>query len=71
MQQSYRSNRNRLPQEKIFKCAGGNQISVQGLVMQLNQALGCDINPKFADPRPGDVKNSPADISRAGSLSSI
>ena len=33
--------------------------------MQLNQALGCDINPKFADPRPGDVKDSYADISRA------
>ena len=33
--------------------------------MQLNQALGCDINPKFADPRPGDVKESYADISRA------
>ncbi len=58
-------NTDRLPEERIFNCACGNQISVLDLVMQLNQALGSDINPKFADPRPGDVTDSHADISRA------
>ncbi len=54
-----------LPEERIFNCACGNQISIQDLVVALNRLLGKDINPIFADPRPGDVKHSFADVSRA------
>ncbi len=54
-----------LPEEKIFNCACGNRISIQDLVLELNQILGKDINPEFANPRPGDVKHSYADVSRA------
>lgn len=54
-----------LPQERIFNCAGGGQISLKELMVSLNKILGKDINPKFESPRPGDVKDSFADISRA------
>ncbi len=55
----------RLPEERIFNCACGNQISLQELVISLNRILGKDLNPIFEDPRPGDVKHSYADVSRA------
>ncbi|MFQ5825234.1 MAG: SDR family oxidoreductase [bacterium] len=55
----------KLPEERIFNCAGGNQISVQDLVVELNHILRKDLNPLFANPRPGDVKHSYADVSRA------
>ncbi|MFQ5710085.1 MAG: NAD-dependent epimerase/dehydratase family protein, partial [bacterium] len=54
-----------LPEESIFNCACGTQISVQDLVVELNRILGKDINPIFSDPRPGDVQHSYADVSRA------
>lgn len=55
----------KLPEERIFNCACGGTVSVQELVILLNRILGKDLNPVFADPRPGDVRNSFADISRA------
>ena len=55
----------RLPEERIFNCACGNRVSIQDLVVELNRILDKDINPVFADPRPGDVRNSYADVSRA------
>ena len=55
----------KLPEERIFNCAGGNQVSVQDLVIELNRIFGKDLNPLFADPRPGEVKHSYADVSRA------
>jgi nucleoside-diphosphate-sugar epimerase len=54
-----------LPEERIFNCACGNQISIQELIVELNRIFDKDIKPVFADPRPGDVKDSYADISRA------
>ncbi len=53
-----------LPDERIFNCACGQTISVQDMVIKLNQILNKDLNPIFAEPRPGDVRNSYADISR-------
>lgn len=55
----------RLPPERIFNCACGGQISLKDLVITLNKILKKDINPIFGKPRPGDVRNSFADISRA------
>jgi len=57
--------RDKLPDETIFNCAGGSQHSVVDLVTHLSQALNVDIRPAFENPRPGDVKDSFADISRA------
>lgn len=54
-----------LPDERIFNCAGGGQHSIETMVVNLNKILQSDINPKFAEPRPGDVRDSFADISRA------
>ncbi len=54
-----------LPEERIFNCACGDRISVQDMVIILNRILGKDLNPIFAEPRPGDVRDSFADISRA------
>ncbi len=54
-----------LPEERIFNCACGNRVTVEDLVIQLNRNLGKELNPMFIDPRPGDVKNSFADVSRA------
>ncbi len=42
------------------RCTSLNQI-----LQQLGELLGTDIKPKYTDPRPGDVKHSLADISRA------
>lgn len=56
---------NGLPDERIFNCACGEQITIQELVVRLNEILQLDVSPKFAEPRPGDVKDSFADISRA------
>lgn len=55
---------NGLPDERIFNCACGEQITIQELVVRLNEILQLDVSPKFAEPRPGDVKDSFADISR-------
>ncbi|MCK5548528.1 MAG: LPS biosynthesis protein WbpP, partial [Thermoplasmata archaeon] len=38
------------------------------LVESLNSILGKDIKPEHTDPRPGDVKHSRADISKAKRL---
>lgn len=54
-----------LPEERIFNCACGAQISIQELVIELNRILGKDINPDFKEKRPGDVRNSFAEVSRA------
>ena len=54
-----------LPDERIFNCAFGSQISIQKLLMELNRILNKDIKPIFAAPRRGDVMHSYADVSRA------
>ena len=55
----------RLPEERIFNCACGNQISILDFVVELNCIFDKDIKPIFAEPRPGDVMHSYADVSRA------
>lgn len=55
----------RLPEERIFNCACGEQYSLLDLVTNLSDIMATDIKPKFAEPRAGDVRDSFADISRA------
>lgn len=55
----------KLPEERIFNCACGNQISVMDLASELSRILDKDISPIFSQPRPGDVRHSFADVSRA------
>ena len=50
---------------RVFNVACGRQFSLLDLLASINRVLGTDIAPIFSDPRPGDVKESLADISQA------
>ena len=52
---------------EVFNVACGDRITVNELVEKLNDIIGTDIEPLYEDPRPGDVKHSHADISKAKS----
>lgn len=49
----------------IFNIACGRRITVNQLIEYINEILGKEIKPIYADPRRGDIKHSLADISRA------
>jgi nucleoside-diphosphate-sugar epimerase len=53
---------------EVFNVGGGQRISINQLVSTLNDILETDIEPVYGDPRPGDVKHSQADISKAKRL---
>jgi UDP-glucose 4-epimerase len=53
---------------EVFNVACGRRSSLLDLVAALNRILGTRIEPRFDDPRPGDVMHSLADISRAERL---
>lgn len=46
----------------------GSRISILDLVQGLNEALGSRMEPMFAEPRPGDVRDSLASIEKAARL---
>lgn len=50
---------------QVMNLACGDRISLVDLVNALNGLLGKSIEPIFAAPRPGDIKHSRADISKA------
>lgn len=50
---------------KVYNIGNGASISILQLVEQLNNLLGTNIQPIHGPPRPGDVRHSQADISRA------
>jgi len=52
----------------IFNIACGKRITVNELVKGLNGIMNMDIEPLYTHPRPGDVRHSQADISRAGKV---
>jgi len=45
--------------------ASGTRVTLNELVDQLNSALGTAIQPRYDDPRPGDVRHSVADLTVA------
>jgi nucleoside-diphosphate-sugar epimerase len=51
--------------EGIFNIACGKRITVNELVKGLNGIMNMNIEPLYTDPRPGDVRHSQADISKA------
>jgi len=51
-----------------FNIATGKSTTVNQLVDIINQALGKDTEPIYEEPRPGDVKHSLAEVSKAKSL---
>lgn len=44
----------------IFNIACGRRIVLNDLINMINKLLGKDIKPKYADPRIGDIKQSPS-----------
>jgi UDP-glucose 4-epimerase len=48
-----------------FNIACGERVSLNQLIAYLNEIMGTEIEPIYADDRPGDVKHSLADISAA------
>jgi UDP-glucose 4-epimerase len=50
---------------RVYNIACGNRTSLVELVEKINDLLGMRILPSYRDPRPGDVRHSQADISRA------
>jgi UDP-glucose 4-epimerase len=49
----------------VYNVGTGGSTTVLDLVKHLNQILGLSVKPEFVAPRPGDVRHSQADISRA------
>jgi len=52
-------------QGEVVNIACGENISVNQIIRQINRLLGKNIEPRYVDPRPGDVKHSLAAIDRA------
>lgn len=48
--------------------ACGERVTVNQIIAQINALLGKEVKPKYVPERPGDVKHSLADISRAREL---
>lgn len=53
---------------RVFNVACGGSINLLQLLDSLNDLLGTDVQPIFEKPRPGDVRQSLADISLARKL---
>lgn len=53
---------------EAFNVACGERVTVNELVSSLNDLLGTSIAPEHDEPRPGDIRHSCADISKAGEL---
>jgi UDP-glucose 4-epimerase len=50
---------------RTFNAAAGRSIDLLTLLDRLNRQLGTDVKPVHTDPRPGDVRESLADITQA------
>jgi len=53
---------------EAFNVGCGGRKTVNELVDDINELLGTDIAPRYDSPRPGDVRHSHADISKAQEL---
>ncbi|GAB6167149.1 SDR family oxidoreductase [Thermostilla marina] len=50
---------------KVFNAANGKSITLLELLAAINEVLGTNVEPEFAPPRPGDIRESMADITLA------
>jgi nucleoside-diphosphate-sugar epimerase len=53
---------------EVVNIGNGAQISVNQVIRRINELLGKDVKQVYADPRPGDVRHSLADITKAREL---
>jgi nucleoside-diphosphate-sugar epimerase len=50
---------------RSYNIAMGGRISVKDLCFQIRDLIGTDVEPRYDESRPGDVKHSQADVSLA------
>jgi nucleoside-diphosphate-sugar epimerase len=50
---------------EVFNIACGERTTVNALFRDIGEILGVSIQPFYADPRPGDILHSCADIEKA------
>jgi len=50
---------------ELFNIATGSRVTVNGLVNMINGLLGKEIQPKYEEARPGDIRHSLADVTKA------
>jgi UDP-glucose 4-epimerase len=50
---------------RVYNVAGGKRVSLLNLIHMLSELMRVEARPEFVPSRPGDVKHSQADISRA------
>ena len=55
----------REPPDTVYNVGSGEGVSILELVDALNDVLGTDLEPVHEERRPGDIRHSRADISRA------
>lgn len=53
---------------RVFNIANGKSISLVELLAALNRQLGTNVQSRHTDPRPGDIRESMADITQAVKL---
>lgn len=53
---------------QVINIGTGHQISINAIIARINKLLGKNVAPEHVDPRPGDVRDSLADIRRAREL---
>jgi UDP-glucose 4-epimerase len=53
---------------EVVNIAGGRRIGLNELIREIGRVLGTSLDVRHVDPRPGDVRHSLADISRAKEL---
>jgi UDP-glucose 4-epimerase len=53
---------------QVFNVATGSRISLNQLLETLKQIFNSNVEPIYKDARPGDVRDSQADISKAAAL---
>ncbi|MFA5423399.1 MAG: SDR family oxidoreductase [Phycisphaerae bacterium] len=50
---------------EVINIACGDSVTVNQIIDMINKIVGRDVKPNYTDSRPGDVKHSLADITRA------
>lgn len=53
---------------EVFNIAGGKRVTLNNLLSNLMNIVGCDVDVVYSEPRPGDVKHSMAGIEKASSM---
>jgi UDP-glucose 4-epimerase len=53
---------------EVFNVAGGRETTVNELLAAVQEVVGASVVPEYREPRPGDVRHSRADVSKARRL---